>query len=228
MTTRTNFDAILLGGLPWKALPTPQEVLPFGEKTVLETTISAFKEAGAKRITLALGRRNPYLDAVIGRLGETVQVVHAPDAEDGLARILRAALAATPDEQRAFAVCFADMPLLTSDIVRKIASSFSPSGKPAVVPVCQDILGHPVVFQAGMRARLMELEPPQTHRDVVLELGDDVELVAVAQTAVLRSIDEPLDYREMLEIARLPIPDLAAYRASLRESMGAGSPAQTG
>ena len=211
-----KFSALLLGGLPWKRTPVPQEALPFGEGTVLERTLSTYREAGAQTIALAMGPREPGLDALIEPHLQQVRLVDVADAASGITAFVAQGLQALEDRGHVIAIGFADMPLLSADLLKNIFEAFRGSGKSMGVPMCQGILGHPFFLLPALKAELQQLNAPATHRDLILARPDDVEVIPTDFTAVLRTIDELPDYQEMLAVAGIPLPDIKAYWASVQ------------
>lgn len=202
---RESFVGLLLGGLPWRRLHTDLEALPFGPETVLARTLRAYREGGAVRIVLATGPRTDALEAAIAPHGDALEWVEAAETDLTLAPAIAAGARALGNAEHPIALGFADMPLLTAELVTGLARAFREARKPIGVPLCQEQLGHPVFFLPELRGELARLNGTSTHRHLIFARGDDVALLDTPQSAVLRTIEGAPEYREMLGIARLPL-----------------------
>jgi CTP:molybdopterin cytidylyltransferase MocA len=202
---RENFVGLLLGGLPWRRLHTDLEALPFGSETVLGRTLRAYREAGASRIVLVSGPRTEALQAAIEPHRDRIEWVESAETETRLAPALSAGARALRGATHPIAVGFADMPLLTGELLTGLFKAFRETGRPIGVPICQEQLGHPVFFLPELVADLARLSGTANHRTLVFARGEEVAVLETPQTAVLRTIEGAPEYREMLLLARLPL-----------------------
>ncbi|MBD3235351.1 MAG: NTP transferase domain-containing protein [Candidatus Eisenbacteria bacterium] len=225
MSTPKTFSALLLGGFPWSRTSIPQEALPFGDGTVLDRVIAAYRDAGAQKLVLALGPQEPSLELAADPHRSTADVVRVSGERRGLGNYLVAGLEALDASGGAIAIGLCDMALLTPELVETLWRAYREAGRPLGVPLCQGVLGHPLFVSPELQDELIAQHGRRTHRDLLLAHPDDVTVLPTDYTAVLRSIEDLGDYQEMLEIAGLPPTDLRAYRESLRERLGTGGPA---
>jgi len=202
---RESFVCLLLGGLPWRRLHTDLEALPFGSETVLGRTVRAYQEAGASRIVLATGPRTEALQGAIEPHRDRVEWVESTEAVTTLAPALVAGARALRGAEHPIAVGFADMPLLTGDLLSGLVRAFRATGRPIGVPICQEQLGHPVLFRPELCADLVRLSGSTSHRNLIFSRGDEVAALETPHSAVLRTIEGAPEYREMLGLARLPL-----------------------
>jgi CTP:molybdopterin cytidylyltransferase MocA len=202
---RESFVALLIGGLPWRRLHTDPEALPFGPDTVFGRTLKAYQDAGASRIVLATGPRTADLETAIAPHGGKIEWVVADDAVTSIGPALAAGLRALGSVNETIAIGLADMPLLSGDLISKLAGEFRASGRPMGVPICQEQLGHPVFFLPGMRADLAKATGSGGYRDLLFARGDEVATLETPYTAVLRLVEGSPEYRELLQLAGLPV-----------------------
>ena len=203
---RESFVALLIGGLPWRRLHTDPEALPFGPTdTVLGRTIKAYQDAGASRIVLATGPRNADLEAAIAPHRGKIEWIESPEALTAIGPALAAGVRTLGGVDGPIAIGLADMPLLTGELIKKLAADFVASGRPIGVPICQDQLGHPVFFLPGLRGALERATGPGGYRDLLFAHGEEVATLETPYTAVLRLVEGSPEYRELLQLAGLPV-----------------------
>ncbi|MCC6535772.1 MAG: nucleotidyltransferase family protein [Burkholderiales bacterium] len=152
--------------------------------------------------------------------GDTVAVVRPED--DALARLLRAAgveVLACPDahlgmgsslahgvrarsDADAWVVALADMPLVRSDTLVRIAAALR-AGALIAAPCYRGERGHPVGFAASLGARLAALSGDVGAREVVQAERAGLVLVEVDDAGVLADIDTQA---ELASVARGELP----------------------
>lgn len=218
MATPHKFSVILMGGFPWKRTPVPQEALSFGETSVLERTIAAYREAEARSIVVVLGPNDAHLERAAAPVRSIATITNVEDTHRGMGIYFRRGLQLLDEQGGVIAVGLTDMPLLTGKLITQLFEQFRESGKPIGVPVCQGILGHPVFFVPELRRELERISSPGAYRDIILQMPDEVAVVPTEFTAVLRTIDGIPEYREMLGVAGLEVPEMRKPRKAESEA----------
>lgn len=221
MATPKKFSALLLGGFPWTHTPIPQEALPFGDGTVIDRVVGAYRDAGARALVLAIGPHEPALDLALEPHHSATTIVRVTDNDNRLGAYLKQGLEALDEQGGVIAIGLCDMALLTPEMITRFFEAYRESGQPVGAPACQGILGHPIFLLPELKRELLAIGDRATHRDLLMSRPDDVAVLPTDYTAVLRTIEDFPDYQEMLAIAGLPPTDLPTYRDSLRERIEA-------
>ncbi len=206
-----NLSVVIVGSHAGRHLKMPVPLLPFGDSTILNRTLSAYLDAGVSEIVLTLGYRGAEIQAALGPLASHVQSVIATNPDEELAWLIRQGIEKINPTAKAFAIGMGDQPLLTHELVDHLASRFSASKSRIFVPVCQGILGYPVFFEASMAAEFKKLSPRGGPWDVIKTHGSDVHDHQLYDTAVIRHVDDTEEYHEALRLAGLPIPEGSAF-----------------
>ncbi len=190
---------------------------PWGEATVLESTLSAVEASGLLwRVVLSAG-----LKAQVEAAGIPLprgRVVQAPLVPVGMGHSIAAGVAATPGAD-GWLVLPADLPAIQSVTLKAVASSLVAHatgegvGPSAVVPVWttpvgKKIAGHPVGFPAAAEKALLALTGDSGGRQVLTTLSS-VD-VPVEDPGIVTDIDTVDDWQR----ARPKPPGLQAVPAS--------------
>lgn len=130
--------------------------------------------------------------------GSPVRRVGIEARGTGLAASLRAGLGALPAGLAGAVVLLGDMPLVTADHIRSLASAFAPeSGRSIVVPTAGGRRGNPVLWAAGHFAEMAAATGDvgarhlfETHRSRIVE-------VAFTEEAVLFDVDRETDLERL-------------------------------
>jgi len=201
-----NMSAIVVPSRIGRHLKTPVPLLPFGDTTVLNRTLGAYRAAGFDEIIVVLSYRAADLEASLGADAAAYQVVTSPNPEEEYPGLIRRALERLSPSAKSFALGLGDQPLLDGDLLQGLAQRFVAANRPILVPVWQGHLGHPVFFAASLAEELKQLKPNQDPWDVIKAHAADVHDHHVYHTSVVRHIEDTEDYHDLLTIAGLPIP----------------------
>jgi CTP:molybdopterin cytidylyltransferase MocA len=119
--------------------------------------------------------------------------VWVPDAGEGMAASLRAAVAAAP-EAAPLAVLLADMPEITSGDIAMLVGAFGAAGSERVVRAASEDgqPGQPVIFPARLRPALLALTGDAGGREILRR--EEVFLVPLPGRRALTDLDTPEDF----------------------------------
>ena len=202
-----NLSAVVIGSRTGRHLKTPVSVLPFGETTILNRTLSAYLEAGFTELILVLSYRAAEVQASLGDLAGKVQLVTAADPDEEFGSLMRSGCERVSSSARGFALGMGDQPLLQPAFLTALGEKFVSSKSKILVPVCQGHLGFPVFFDISLASEFKKLPPQAELWDLLKARGQDVFDCGVYETAVVRHVDDMEDYHAMLRLAGLPIPE---------------------
>jgi molybdenum cofactor cytidylyltransferase len=161
---------------------------PYGTGRLIDGALAASIASPADRIVVVTGAD---AEAVAAHVTATVrdprlEVIHAPDWDDGMSASLKTGIAALSDCD-AVIVLLGDMPRIPHAILEPLIDRVR-DGAPASAPVCDGARGHPVVLGASLLARAGELSGDQG----AARLLDGVVLLPCADAGVLFDVDAPL------------------------------------
>ncbi len=177
----------------------PKLLLPLGDKTVLEHVLAALREAGVAQLLVVVGPEGERLEAVAAtagarvlRLREQTEDMRATCVQ-GLAW-LEANCGPGPDD--GWLLVPADHPTLSGELVRAVLGAAA--GAEVVVPVFQGKRGHPVWLRWRQVAAIRQLAAGQGLNQVIRQLAGQTQEVEWRDAEVLRDLDTPEDYRQLL------------------------------
>ncbi|MDE3000702.1 MAG: nucleotidyltransferase family protein [Gemmatimonadota bacterium] len=176
----------------------PKQLLPFGEKTVLQTVVDTLLEANLDGILVVLGHR---ADAVRESLAERPVSFHLnPDYRKGMFSSILCGLSALEKSADAALIALGDQPNVRAGVVRKVAAAYRNGNKGIVVPVYRGRRGHPALVDLGRYAcEIRSLGGEEGLKPVMRGHPGDTEEVEVEDEGVLRDIDTPEEYRAELD-----------------------------
>jgi len=197
----------------------PKLLLPWGESTVLESTLAALREGGVPTIVVVLAPQGPLagwrppsgvLTAVnsmpaSGMLSSVLVGLAALAADNAASAQVESAAAVSDEPTHApvaapdpLLVCPADLPALRASTVAALLAAYRERGG-IVVPRHGRRRGHPLLISPRWQARMPEIAHYQTGLRRILELAAGaVHELPVDDAGSIRDVDTPEDYTRLV------------------------------
>ncbi len=170
-------------------------LLPFGDKTVVETCVQNLFAGGVETVVVALGHRAHELHERIKHLPIRFALNQDPAGE--MSASIARAVEQIPCGTDAVLVALADQPAIPPEIVRLLVEEQRRTGARLVVPEYQGRGGHPVLIHYSFRKELLTLNPQRGLRALFEAHRSEVLRVPVASPYVTRDMDTWDDYRSL-------------------------------
>lgn len=190
---------VLAAGMSRRMKGENKLLLPFGDKTMLETTLDQIRASGVGEVVVVLGHE-------AGRVRENlknrpVKMVFNPDFASGMTSSIQAGIRATSPDTQGFMICLSDMPLIDLAIYRQLTDVFFEKIKTAqrviVQPVFENTPGNPVAFSAIFKNAILALEHAEGCKPVVQANREFVVRVPVSSDSILRDADTLADFEKV-------------------------------
>lgn len=191
----SSIAALILAAGQSKRMGQPKMLLPWGESTVLQTVVAAFRAAGVDEIVVVTGALHEPITALVG---DTAQAVFNPEyaSAEMLSSIQRGLrhLLSGKAEAEGVLIGLGDQPQVQARSVEAVCAAFRQSGARLVVPSYQKRRGHPWLAAYPLWESLLALGPSQTPRDFLNTHADQIHYVDVNTPSILADLDTPEDY----------------------------------
>jgi molybdenum cofactor cytidylyltransferase len=168
-------------------------LLPFGQKTVIETCIDQMRAGGVETVVVVLGP-GPRGDKLKAHL-MSAEVVFAinPDPQSEMSASIACGVRALSKGIQAVIINPADHAAVPAEVVATLVSEWQ-NGARLVKPTWKDRGGHPVLIDLSFRDELLNLNPNGGLKTFFLERQDQVKRVAVNSNYIARDMDTWDDY----------------------------------
>jgi molybdenum cofactor cytidylyltransferase len=171
-------------------------LLPFGEKTVVESCLHYLREAGLTQIIVVLGHRaNELRDLVKG-----VTIAMNPDPNSEMGASIAAGIRAVNDNAKCVLIALVDHPAVPASTVSTLIAEWQ-SGARIVIPTWQNRGGHPVLIDLAFRRELATVDESGGLRSLFQTHPKDVKRLPVDSPFVARDMDTWDDYLALHEEA---------------------------
>lgn len=193
------YGLVLAAGMA-RRMGTTKQLLPFGDKTVLQTVVDTLVDAKLAGVAVVLGHdAEAVRDSLRGR---PVRFCVNEAYREGMFSSVLCGLRALPTDADAALIALGDQPQIALNAVRAVAQAYREGDKGIVVPVSGGRRGHPVLIDLSRyRREILSLSGDRGLKPVVRGHPEDTLEVPVDDEGILRDLDTPEDYRA--EVARM-------------------------
>lgn len=170
-------------------------LLDAGGRTFIHRILDTLRDGGAAGAVVVVRDRQEGIAAELTRAGFGVLAVNPRPDEGQLSSLLTGLEAIDRPGVEAVLVTLVDIPLVSSETVRRLLGRSADSAAPILRAVSRGTHGHPVIFKRVLFDALRRADPARGAKEVVRR--HQVEDVEVDDPAVLEDVDTPDDYRRL-------------------------------
>lgn len=174
-------------------------LLPLGDKTVLEHTLSNILASGIAQVCAVTGHEQENVTAVLQNY--EVNIVYNPDYQTGMTTSIQAGIKAAGIEATGYFICPADMPFLSASLIQQMIRLFeAQEGKACIIaPAFQGKRGHPVLFSRHFRDAILSHQDPDGCKAVIQQHWQQLLTFEAGDDGVISDMDTPEAYALALE-----------------------------
>ena len=193
------YGLVLAAGLA-RRMGTTKQLLPFGDKTVLQTVVDTLLGAKLAGVSVVLGHD---AEAVRDSLKDRLVQFCVNDAyREGMFSSVLCGLRGLPTDADAALIALGDQPQIELNVVRAVVRAYREGSRGIVIPVSGGKRGHPVLINLPRyRREILSLSGDQGLKPVMRGHPQDTLEVPVDDEGILRDLDTPEDYRA--EVTRI-------------------------
>ncbi len=216
---------LLAAGLSRRMGEANKLLLPYGSKTILETTLENIIAANIGDIVVVIGHEPEKVRAVLEKY-PNIFIVENKNYAQGMTSSIQAGIGLTDvgltdngqsktgksnvsksnisTSTTGFMICLSDMPLIQPSIYKLIADFFSENlkrdEKTIVQPQFNKIAGNPIIFSNFYKKEILEHTAPEGCRDIVQKHKAHLKKIEMPTDSILRDIDNREEYNKLTSI----------------------------
>ncbi|MGH9760208.1 MAG: nucleotidyltransferase family protein [Blastocatellia bacterium] len=176
-------------------------LLPFHGKTLIGHAVDTLLGSKVGEVIVVVGYERERVEGVLGSRAGRITIVGNPLYHDGMSTSIRAGVAAASIEADAIMIYLADQPLVEPADLNYLIDAFSDAreqNKSIVVPFYKGRRGNPVILDSRLKPDILEVVGDVGCRRIIKRNPDRVFAVEMDTDHVVRDIDSPQDYQELL------------------------------
>ena len=198
MVDKTLAGIILAAGESLR-MGQPKQLLPFGERTILERVVDTLLTAGVGEVVVVLGHLAERVRTVLGH--RPVKAVVNASYRQGMLSSVKCGVRAIGPEYDAVLIALGDQPHIEGAVVSEVMRTYRAGTAGIVIPRYGEKKGHPIIINLQKYREAIANLPEDVGLNALMqEHADDVRLIDVATEDIIRDIDVPDDYTR--ELAR--------------------------
>jgi molybdenum cofactor cytidylyltransferase len=195
----TALAGIVLAAGESRRMGTPKQLLPFGERTILERVVDTLLTAGVGQVIVVLGHLADRVRTVLG--DRPVQAIVNEAYRQGMLSSVKCGVQAISTDHNAILFALGDQPQIDSAVVREVIRAYRAGDAGIVIPRYNGEKGHPIIINLSRyREAIIDLPDSLGLNALMQEYADDVHLIDVTTEDIIHDIDVPEDYTR--ELAR--------------------------
>jgi molybdenum cofactor cytidylyltransferase len=169
-------------------------LLPFGDRTVIESCLSNLRAADVQDIIVVVGHRAEDIREKL----KTIDVNFAlnPEPESEMSASIARGVEEVSTSARALIIALVDHPSVPAETIKTLIDEWR-RGARLVQPEHEGRGGHPVIIDLAYRDELLALDPESGLRALFAAHRREVKRVPVASPYVARDMDTWEDYRRL-------------------------------
>jgi molybdenum cofactor cytidylyltransferase len=189
--------AIILAAGESRRMGQPKQLLPFGDKTMLECVIDAFRSPRVDEIIVVLGHKAEEITRKLGTAPQ-LRIVKNQHYKQGMFTSVQAGLRALPKQATLAMIALCDQPRLQRETVEKLIGEFKKKGHKILISMYEGRQGHPLLFRAEYAKEILALDDSLTLKHFLAAHATEIARLPVADKGVLIDIDDQADYERAL------------------------------
>ena len=205
-----DIAAILLAAGQSRRMGAFKPLLPFGDKTVIETCITNLRASGVSDIIVVVGYRADDVRQHLRSLNVSFAV--NTDAESEMSVSVARGVEQVSEDAKALLISLVDHPAVSGDTIREIIDEWK-RGAHLVQPEHKGRGGHPVLIDLAYRDELLQLDPQTGLRSLFESHREEVRRLPVDSPYIARDMDTWEDYTRLHEevFGRPPEVDVSHF-----------------
>jgi len=196
-----KISCIILSAGESRRMGTIKQLLPYGEKTVIEATIENYLQANLNEVIVVLGS---FAKLIKERLiSYPVKIAINERYIEGMLSSVQCGIMMANENSDAFMIGLCDQPFIASSIINSLIEQFQIQEKGIIIPSYNYKRGHPIIIHNKYVDYIFHLDQNIGLRQLIHNYSDDVFNLDISSDAIIRDMDFPEDYeRELRELKK--------------------------
>lgn len=184
--------AIILAAGSSRRMGTQKMLLPYEQKTIIETVVDHVLSSNIEHVMVVLGPEPSRIQEVLK--GKNVQFCHNIHHEEGMLSSVICGFKALPEDAGCALIYLGDQPHIPAEVSNAVLHAYNEELFGIVIPVYKYRRGHPLLVDMKYRREVEKLDLEQGLRTLRHLFPEDVLEVEVNEPGILLDIDTHEDY----------------------------------
>lgn len=177
---------VMASGFSRRFGPMNKLTMPFGDSSIIETTISTIIQSGISKSIVLVTQHQEVADLYRGN--NQLQVVMNNKAYKGLSQSIKLGIKALPNSD-AYMFMPGDQVGISCEALVELANAYQGQSDHIIVPVYGKTYGSPKIFPSSLRVPLLALEGDEGGRSLIRIYKDRLKEIAIDHKEANMDID---------------------------------------
>ena len=188
---------VLAAGLSTR-MGSPKQLLPFGNRTVLQTVVDTLLCSELDGVLVVLGHR--VEDIRKSLQGRSVETCVNDKYEEGMFTSVLCGMEALEGRSEGVLIALGDQPQILESEVRRVVEAYRAGNRGIVIPTSKGKRRHPALIDiTRYLAEMRSLSGTEGLKPIMRGHPEDTLEVPIPQDRILRDMDTPEDYQSELD-----------------------------
>jgi molybdenum cofactor cytidylyltransferase len=202
----TEISAIILAAGFSSRMHDFKPLLPFADKTIIETVIDLFKTININDIIVVTGHNHNKLSPIVKKAG--ARPVFNSDFESGMLSSIQQGCRSISQASSGFFLLPVDIPAIRLSTVQLMVKEFLKSKTNIIMPCFDDLTGHPPLIPCGLMDEILNFDDKSTLRDLFISQKALIKPLKVFDRGILMDADDKNGYEKICQKHKtIDIPD---------------------
>jgi len=192
-----KITAIVLAAGESRRMGQNKLLLPWRERTVIESIVLTLRKCQLSEIIIVLGHEADRVRSTLQN--QPVRFALNEKFSDGMLSSVQCGAQFANVNADALLICLGDQPALSIQLIVPLLQAFVEDKGTIIVPSYRGTRGHPLLVSSKYRDEILKLDPSVGLRQLRQRHADEVFIIEIPDDAVLQDLDYPDDYRRALE-----------------------------
>jgi molybdenum cofactor cytidylyltransferase len=192
--SQSMVSGIILAAGESRRMGQPKLLLPWGKTTILESVVDNYLRSKIFELIVVVGASRNQIKEVL--TSKPVIIVENLSYKEGMSSSIRQGVKAASKQAEGYLIGLGDQPLITTDIINHLITSFLKERMGIAICACQQKRGHPVIFNRKFRPALCALKGDIGGKVIIEQNPDEVKYIEVGSKAIFADIDTLEDYQK--------------------------------
>jgi molybdenum cofactor cytidylyltransferase len=192
---------VLAAGLSARMGKQNKLLLPFADKTVVETVVQNLVDADIGQIIVVTGHEAEMVKQVLKDM--PVEIVYNPDYAKGMTTSIKAGVSVASGE--GYMICLSDMPLITAKEYSFLGETFSKqrlvNEDCICIPKFEDSKGNPIIFSSSYQYLILQHEKMDGCKEIIQLNKENIYWVDISANT-LRDMDTAGEYESIKNLIK--------------------------
>ncbi|NOY37494.1 MAG: NTP transferase domain-containing protein [Chlorobi bacterium] len=194
---RLHITSVVLAAGESKRMGKPKLMLPFDEKSIIETVVSEAVKSAINSTIVVLGSDAESIGNLLRQF--PVETVYNRHYKTGMFSSVQCGLRLVRETTDAVMILLGDQPMIGTPVMNRMTETFKQSGKGIVVATYRGKRGHPVLIRKKYFTEILGSAENGKLKDLLKRHPEDIEEMEYDSSVILRDIDTENDYLEELK-----------------------------